>query len=100
MSDDIEFICIGKIMCYILVSVIEFEGEFVFISFELLKVFVEYVDCINGMLVDFFYIDNVFVDVWVVILFVCYCVLVFCFVVVFYIFFVFVVLLGCVLFFV
>lgn len=54
VGEDIEFICIGKIMCYILISVIEFEGEFVFVSFELFKVFVEYVDCINGMLVDLF----------------------------------------------
>lgn len=36
---DIEFICIGKIMCYVFVSVFELVGEFVFVSFELVKMF-------------------------------------------------------------
>ncbi len=37
VGEDIELICTGKTMRYISVSATEFEGEFVFVSPELLK---------------------------------------------------------------
>ena len=67
MGDDIELICTGKTMRYISVSATELEGEFVFISPELLKAPVEHVDCTNGTLADLPHIDNVPADAWVVI---------------------------------
>ena len=67
VSDDIELICTGKTMRYISVSATELEGEFVFISPELLKAPVEHVDCTNGTLADLPHIDNVPADAWVVI---------------------------------
>ena len=67
MGDDIELICTGKTMRYISVSATALEGEFVFISPELLKAPVEHVDCTNGTLADLPQIDNVPVDALVVI---------------------------------
>ena len=72
MGDDIELICTGKTMRYISVSATELEGEFVFISPELLKAPVEHVDCTNGTLADLPQMDNVPVDALVVISFVRY----------------------------
>ena len=37
VGEDIELICTGKTMRYISISATEFEGEFVFVSPELLK---------------------------------------------------------------
>jgi len=62
VGGDIELICTGKTMRYISVSATELEGEFVFISPELLKASVEHVDCTNGTLADLPHIDNVSVD--------------------------------------
>lgn len=62
VGGDIELICTGKTMRYISVSATELEGEFVFISPELLKASVEHVDCTNGTLADLPHIDNVLVD--------------------------------------
>ena len=67
VGDDIELICTGKTMRYISVSATELEGEFVFISPELLKAPVEHVDCTNGTLADLPQMDNVPVDALVVI---------------------------------
>ena len=58
VSDDIELICTGKTMRYISVSATELEGEFVFISPELLKAPVEHVDCTNGTLADLPHIER------------------------------------------
>ncbi len=62
VGDDIELICTGKSMRYISVSATALEGEFVFISPELLKAPVEHVDCTNGTLADLPPIDNLPVD--------------------------------------
>ena len=62
VGDDIELICTGKTMRYISLSATELEGEFVFISPELLKAPVEHVDCTNGTLADLPHIDNAPVD--------------------------------------
>ncbi|GFD83013.1 hypothetical protein KUL118_58750 [Tenacibaculum sp. KUL118] len=62
VGDDIELICTGKTMRYISVSATALEGEFVFISPELLKASVEHVDCTNGTLAELPHIDNVPVD--------------------------------------
>ena len=58
VSDDIELICTGKTMRYISVSATEFEGEFVFVSPELLKAPAEHVDCTNGTLADLPQVDE------------------------------------------
>lgn len=62
VGDDIELICTGKTMRYISVSATELEGEFVFISPDLLKAPVEHVDCTNSTLADLPHVDNVPVD--------------------------------------
>lgn len=62
VGDDIELICTGKTMRYISLSATEREGEFVFISPELLKAPVEHVDCTNGTLADLPNIDNFPID--------------------------------------
>ena len=62
VGDDIELICTGKTMRYISLSATELEGEFVFISPELLKAPVEHVDCTNGTLADLPNIDNFPID--------------------------------------
>ena len=62
VGDDIELICTGKTMRYISLSATELEGEFVFISPELLKAPVEHVDCTNSTLADLPHCDNVPVD--------------------------------------
>ncbi len=62
VGDDIELICTGNTMRYISLSATELEGEFVFISPELLKAPVEHVDCTNGTLADLPHIDNVSAD--------------------------------------
>ena len=62
VGDDIELICTGKTMRYISLSATELEGEFVFISPELLKSPVEHVDCTNGTLADLPNIDNFPID--------------------------------------
>ncbi len=62
VGDDIELICTGKTMRYISLSATELEGEFVFISPDLLKAPVEHVDCTNGTLADLPNIDNFPID--------------------------------------
>ena len=51
-GDDIELICTGKTMRYISISATELEGEFIFVSPELLKAPTQSVDCTNGTLAD------------------------------------------------
>lgn len=51
-GDDIELICTGKTMRYISLSATELEGEFIFVSPELLKAPTQSVDCTNGTLAD------------------------------------------------
>ena len=58
VGDGIELICTGKTMRYISVSATEFEGEFVFVSTELLKAPAEHVDCTNGTLADLPQVDE------------------------------------------
>ena len=59
-GDDIELICTGKTMRYISLSATELEGEFVFISPELLKAPAQNVDCTNGTLADLPHSDDIY----------------------------------------
>ncbi|WDT85874.1 hypothetical protein [Alteromonas sp. 009811495] len=59
-GDDIELICTGKTMRYISLSATELEGEFVFISPELLKAPAQSVDCTNGTLADLPQSDDIY----------------------------------------
>ena len=58
VGEDIELICTGKTMRYISISATEFEGEFVFVSTELLKAPAEHVDCTTGTLADLPQVDE------------------------------------------
>ena len=52
VGEDIELICTGKTMRYISLSATELEGEFVFVSPELIKAPAQSIDCTNGTLAD------------------------------------------------
>ncbi|BCO20817.1 hypothetical protein KUC3_36740 [Alteromonas sp. KC3] len=59
-GDDIELICTGKTMRYISISATELEGEFIFVSPELLKAPTQSVDCTNGTLADLPQSDDIY----------------------------------------
>lgn len=59
-GDDIELICTGKTMRYISLSATELEGEFIFVSPELLKAPTQSVDCTNGTLADLPQSDGIY----------------------------------------